>query len=165
MTKTTFKIANTSNNNTFCPFHTDYSAILDNIIATNIKKTNPYLNGNYDKKDDLISALIDDAKKGTLNFSSSYLNENDEFLKAANYLANYDKKNTFKIPFTLGKIYKLIDGTPICFYEDEIQIGYDLYSYSNFSDFTFLKKLSAPKKNIIINIFNAGNKNIKINII
>lgn len=166
MTTTTFKIGNTSNCNT-CPFHnTNYSTILDNIIASNIKKTNPYLNGNYEDKSDLISALLADAKKNTtLSFFGTDLDKNDEFLKAANFIANYGKKKTTTLPFIIGKIYKLIDGTPICFYDDEIQIGSDIYSYHNFSSIKFLKALDTPKKNIIINILSAGDKNIKINII
>ena len=165
MTTTTFKIDNTSKNT--CPFYSaNYSTILDNIIASNIKKTNPYLNGNYEDKNDLISALLADAKKNTtLSFFGTDLNKNNEFLKAANFIANYSKKKKTTLPFIYGKIYKLIDGTPICFYDDEIQIGYDLYSYADFDNIAFLKKLDAPKKNIIINIFNAGEKNIKINII
>lgn len=159
---TTFKI---NNSNTAYSFPTtDYSKALDNIIAANLKATNTYLNDSYGKKDDLISALLSDAKKENYSLFSSSLNKNDEFLKAANFLANYDKKSYTKIPFIIGKTYKLIDGTPICFYDDEIQIGYDIYSYDNFSNINFLKTLSEPKKKIIINIFNAGNKNITINI-
>lgn len=164
MTTTTFKIGTTSKNT--CPFfNTNYSKILDDIIATNIKETNPYLNGNYDDKSDIISSLLADAKKNSLNFFGADLNKNDKFLKAATFIANYGKKAHTEIPFIIGKTYKLIDGTPICFYDDEIQIGYDLYSYGDFSNIAFLKKLDEPKKNIIINIFNAGSKNIKINII
>lgn len=166
MTTKTIKINNTSNCTT-CPFHNaNYSTILDNIIAANIKANNKYLFDYKDKRDDLISALIADSKKNSLHFSSGIiLNENEKFLKAANFIANYGKTTYKKLPFIIGKIYKLIDGTPICFYDDEIQIGYDIYSYNDFSNITFLNTLSAPKKDIIINIFNAGNKNIKINII
>ena len=165
MSKTyTFKIANTSNNNTF--LGTNYSKILDNIIATNIKDTNPYLGKTYNKDYDEISAIIADSKKKhSFGLDCSLLGENDKFLKAANFIANYGKTTYKTLPFIYGKTYKLIDGTPICFYDDEIQIGMDLYSYDSFSNTAFLKTLSAPTKKIIINILNAGNKNITINII
>lgn len=167
MKTTTFKINNTSSNCINCPFHTtDYSKALDNIIAANIAKTNPYLfkTDSYTDHGDFIDNLIEDAKKITI--SDSYLNSDDEFAKAIKFINNYGKKSTtYAGPFIIGKIYKLANGTPICFYNDEIQIGYDIYSYSDFGNPLFLKKLSAPTKNIIINIFNAGNKNIKINII
>lgn len=161
---TTFKIG--TNNNTKYSFLTpNYSAILDNIIATNIKETNPYLNGSYKEDNELAAIIADSKKKHGLNLFGGCLNENDKFLKAANFIANYGKTTYTTLPFKYNKIYKLIDGTPICFYDDEIQIGMDLYSYDSFSNTAFLKTLSAPTKKIIINILNAGNKNITINII
>lgn len=161
---TTFKIG--TNNNTKYSFLTpNYSAILDNIIATNIKETNPYLNGSYKENNEIAAIIADSKKKHGLNLFGGYLNENDKFLKAANFIANYGKTTYKTLPFIYGKTYKLIDGTPICFYDDEIQIGMDLYSYDSFSNTAFLKTLSAPTKKIIINILNAGNKNITINII
>lgn len=164
MKLTTFKIDNTNKNNYSFPT-TDYSAILDNIIATNIAENNKYL-FNYGKSDgNLIDALIKDSKKkhGTTIFTSSILKGNDEFTKAANFLANYKKSKAPKnLPFIFGKTYKLTDGTPIAFYDDEIQIGMDLYSYDDFGSITFLKKLPTATKNIIINIYNAGNTTINI---
>ena len=62
-------------------------------------------------------------------------------------------------------MYTLTDGTPIVFYDDEIQIGFDSYKYSDFSDFSFLSGLSANTKKTIINIYTNGAKNIDINIL
>ena len=162
MTTTTFKIDNTSKNT--CPFYSaNYSTILDNIIASNIKATNKYLY-NYGTDDDFIGAMMKDSAKKHCNLCCGCLNKNDEFLKAANFLANY-KKSSKKLPFIFGKTYKLANGIPIIFYDDEIQIGLDLYSYSDFSNIGFLKTISEPTKKIIINILNAGNSDIKINIL
>ena len=161
---TTFKIG-TNNNTKYSFLTTDYSTILNNLIATNIKETNPYLNGSYKENNEIAAIIADSKKKHGLNLFGGCLGENDKFLKAANFIANYGKTTYTTLPFKYNKIYKLIDGTPICFYDDEIQIGMDLYSYSDFSNTTFLKTLSAPTKKIIINILNAGNKNITINII
>lgn len=164
MKHTTFKIDNTTSNNYSFP-NTNYSAILDDIIATNIAKNNTYLfNYAKDNNSDLISALIADSKKTSATiFFSDLLKGDDEFTKAANFLANYKKNKAPKgIPFILGKTYKLIDGTPIAFFDDEIQIGYDLYSYNDFGNITFLKKLPSKTKTIIINIYNASNITINI---
>lgn len=158
MKHTTFTIGNTTNNTTF--HSANFSKILDNIIAANIKANNTYLNST--EEDDLIDLLIKDSKKNNITIESNLLK--DDFIKAANFLANYNKKTAYKLPFILGKTYKLIDGTPIAFFDDEIQIGMDLYSYSDFKNIKFLNALPSTKKTIIINIFNAGNKNIIINI-
>lgn len=162
MTKTTFKITNNnSNNDTTFPI-TNYSTLLDNIIATNIAKTNKYLFD--DGSSDFYTLLLNDsAKKHTCNLCC-LTNNNDKFTKAANFIANYGKNKSIKLPISFGKIYKLLDGTPIAFYEDEIQIGMDLYSYSDFKDITFLNSLPKKTKNIIINIFNAKANSIEINI-
>lgn len=151
MTHTTFRINNNNNATTFnsdYSFHksSDYSKALDAIIAANIKASNPYLNG-YSCCNILKSEPI-----------------TDEFTSAANFLANYDKKKTKKIPFIIGKIYKLSNGTPIIFYDDEIQIGFDLFSYSSFGDKLFLKKMNPAAKKLIIKIFTSGSDNISINI-
>lgn len=112
-----------------------------------------------------------------LNKSNTYINNTDDILLDANsyasdldkailFLANYKKyKKIYKIPYTLNKMYTLSDGTPIIFYDDEIQIGFDTYSYSNFNSASFINSLTPKKKNIIINIFNTIGADIKINIL
>ena len=129
----------------------DYSKILDNIIATNIKKNNSYL---YDY-DTTIDHILDKAFGTRINFSSD-----NEFERASKYLANYRKcKNS--IPYKLNTIYK-INGKSIIFYDDEIQIGSDLYHYEDFGDKILLNKLATPIKKIIINIYTNCNTIINI---
>jgi hypothetical protein len=144
MTKTyKFKSAN---NNSF-PFYksNDYSKTIDDIILSDIIKKNSY--------------LIDyDYKPSTTYYAT--LKDSDEFTKAANFLANY-KKNKIK-KFIYGKLYKLSDGTPIVFYEDEIQIGFDFYKYSDFNDSFFIDSLTPSKKKTIITIY--GDADITINL-
>ena len=60
-------------------------------------------------------------------------------------------------------MYTLSDGTPIVFYDDEIQIGFNVYKYTDFTDLSFLDTISADTKKIIINIY--GNANVKINLL
>lgn len=161
MKTTTFYFNNNNNHSTFQTNNTNYSALLDSIIATNIKDTNPYLSNFTDTKSkDFIDGIIAASKPSCIGCTFN----TDEFTKAANFLKNYSPKKYKKLPFILGKTYKLIDGTPIIFYSDEIQIGLDLYSYSDFGNTLFLKKLTPAKKNLIISIYNAGGADININI-
>ena len=142
----TYKFTTKKNNNTtFIPFNTisyepNYSEIIDNIILADIKKKNSY--------------LFTSDSTTYIPLSSSYLKADDKFIKAANFLANYKKnKKIYKtIPYELGKMYTLSDGTPIVFYDDEIQIGFDTFKYSDFSDLSFLNGISDDTKKAIINI-------------
>ena len=133
---------------------TDYSEILNNIIFDTVIKNNPYLmeTEKKTKEDNLIDAMFD--KIGSsYTFKCKSLKDDDKFIKACDFLANYGKdKNSFKIPYKLNTIYRLTDGTPIIFYDNEIQIGTDLYSYSSFGDTDFISALTPEKKKIIIDI-------------
>ena len=160
----TFKFTSKKNNtiNTI-PFSTisyepNYSEIIDNIILSDIKKKNSYL-FNYDTPTSTTYTYIP--------LTSSTLKADDKFIKAANFLANYKKnKKIYKtIPYVLGKMYTLSDGTPIVFYDDEIQIGFDTYKYSDFSNLSFLNGITDNTKKIIINIYTTGAANININLL
>ena len=144
---------------------TDYSSILDNIITADIIKKNSYLfDYNKKKNDDLIDALI--GNDDPIILTGSTLKASDDFTKAATFLANYKKyKKTYNIPYIIGKMYTLYDGTPIIFYDDEIQIGFDTFKYSKFNDLSFLSSLTAPTKKTIINIYAFGTGNININLL
>ena len=157
MKKTIYTFNNNTNNTSFP--NTNYSKILDDLIATDLIKKNGYLK-NYTTAgtidDDFIDCMMkDSAKKHSGIFIDSIaLKDDNKFIKAANFLANYKKKADIASKFIFGKTYKLTDGTPIIFYDDEIQIGFDLYTYDDFKDIIFLKKLPTTAKNIIINIYN-----------
>lgn len=141
-----------TNNNTFSfPESTNYSKILDDFIANNIKENNKYLTDAIIKHD--LGINTDNIVTG-----SSLLKSNNKFAKAANFLANYAKFNKQSIPFKFGKVYKLANGTPIIFYDDEIQIGFDLYSYADFANFNFINLLSENTKKTIIEIYANGCK-------
>ena len=157
MKKTIYTFNNNTNNASFP--NTNYSKILDDLIAADLIKKNSYLK-NYTTAgtidDDFIDCMMkDSAKKHSGIFIDSIaLKDDNKFIKAANFLANYKKKADIASKFIFGKTYKLTDGTPIIFYDDEIQIGFDLYTYDDFKDIIFLKKLPTTAKNIIINIYN-----------
>lgn len=149
MKKYTFNTnSSKSNNSIFTPSEPDYSKILDDLILTDIKEKNSYL-FDYNTDDNYYGAdiIIGGTKKAY------------DFTKAATYLANILNKKKIII----GKTYKLIDGTPIIFYDDEIQIGFDIFKYSDFYDYNFLNAIKPKTKKIIIDIYLNSNK-IDINI-
>lgn len=132
-------IKNTNNGNI-------YSQILDNIILSTVKKNNSYLFNTKKENDDLIDAMFDE-------LDHTYIYKRDSlFANACKILANYGKKKSIMKDIKLGKIYRLENGLPIIFYNDEIQIGTDIYSYSDFSDYNFISSLSPEIKKTIISI-------------
>lgn len=146
-----------SNNNNFGTFHTsskpNYSKIIDDIILADIIKKNDYLFGKkaFDADDILLNAKT---------------TKESELTSAIKFLAGYKKnKPLFKNTYILNKTYTLTDGTPIVFYDDEIQIGFDIYKYSDFTDTFFLSNLTPKKKKIIIDIYANAGTDIDINII
>ena len=144
------------NNKSFNTFHTsskpNYSKIIDDIIFADIINKNSYLFGKTNADADDILLTAKPTKESKLD-------------SAIKFLSNYKKyKTSFKCPFALNKTYTLTDGTPIVFYDDEIQIGFDIYKYSDFSDTFFLSNLTPKKKQIIIDIYTTGGIDININL-
>ena len=132
-------IKNTNNGNI-------YSQILDDIILSTVKKNNSYLFNTKKNDDDLIDAMFNE-------LDHTYIYKRDSlFAEACKILANYGKKKSIMKGIKLGKIYRLENGLPIIFYNDEIQIGTDIYSYSDFNDYDFISSLSPEVKKTIINI-------------
>ena len=125
---------------------TNYSKILDDIIYDNVIKKNSYLFTGMKK-----SRYIGDVDPG--------------FLKAAEFLANYKEPKNKLYDFIIGRTYYLSDNTPIIFYDDEIQIGFDVFKYSDFTSTDFISAIAPKMKNTIIDIYtNARNLTININL-
>lgn len=144
---TTFDIK-FNNNTTNTNNGNNYSKMLDDIILDSVMKNNSYLyNYKKQKEADLIDAMFDSIDNTYIHKS---LKSDDLFTKACKILANYGKKKSKGI--VLGKVYRLTDGTPIIFYNDEIQIGTDLYDYADFDDINFISALEPEKKKTIIEI-------------
>lgn len=154
---TTYTFGKNNNNKFFHSFNKpNYSKVIDNIITADIISKNTYLFDNTDM--DYIDDLLINAKT-TNKFES-------DFDKAVKFLANYKKrKKNYIFPFKLNTMYTLSDGTPIIFFDDEIQIGSDFYSYTKFGNLSFINSLTPSKKKIIIDIYTFGNTNININIL
>ena len=143
---TTYDIKFTDNNIKNANNGNIYSQILDDIILSTVKKNNSYLFNTKKKDDDLIDAMFKE-------LDHTYIYKRDSlFAEACKILANYGKKKSIMKDIKLGKIYRLENGLPIIFYNDEIQIGTDIYSYSDFNDYDFISSLSPEVKKTIINI-------------
>ena len=166
MKKYTFNIKDNKSNTT--TFRTNNRKSLNDIIATDIIKKNPSLFGHIgsynnislnngylvdsDYTDDLYRSCVSDhntEKRTTIIFNRSGLKDN-AFINAANFLANYKSHKTHK--YALNKLYYTIDNIPVVFYEDEVQIGYNIYKYDQFDDIDFLNGLTTETKKIIIKI-------------
>lgn len=126
---------------------TNYSKIIDDIICADVIKKNQYL-----------------FTKPTV--CNSYTEDiTSDFLKAANFLANYKEPKNKLYDFIIGRTYYLSDNTPIIFYDDEIQIGFDVFKYSDFTSTDFISAIAPKMKNTIIDIYtNARNLTININL-
>lgn len=140
----TIKINNNNNNYSNGSFFTNASKNLDNLILSNLRKMNPYLN-----TDSTLDAMLDEA--GFIYRDNGYLlkgNFDSEFAKAAKFLADYTPK----------KKCIIFDNTPIGFFEDEIQIGYDLIPLSNLRDTRYYTTFTPEIKKTIINIYISINR-------
>lgn len=146
----TIKI-NKNNNNSFNFRNTNNpSKNLDDLILSNMIKMNPYLG--YKKNDDTLDAMFAEARGINdriiiPNRDNSYLLKGDfdsEFTKAAKFLSTYTPKK---------KSYILFDNTPIAFFEDEIQIGYDLIPLYKLGAEKYYNLFTPEFKNTIINIY------------
>lgn len=160
MTHTIF--LNSTKNNTFCPIYTkktDYSEILDSLISSNIKKTNPYLSTDNDT---LIDGMILDAKISNAIKFSKALKDSDIFAKATEFIYGFIKPKT-KLPYILGHKY-YINGSTIIFHDDSIEIDGTEYYYDDFNNNNILKNLTKKNKKIIIDIYLKGFSKIGINI-
>lgn len=155
----TFNLNNTNKNT----FHSaNYSKILDDLIHADIMEKNYYLNNDYNKSTgDIYFDNMIGINSGDIKISNNGLKDADAFTKAANFLANYGNNN-YKFPYEYGKTYTLNDGTPIIFFDDSIQIGFDLYYFKDFKKINFLNSITPKIKKNIISIYTNG---LKISII
>lgn len=145
---------NSNNNNSFLGF-ADYSKMLDAIITSNVKAKNPYLFGediswdgfDYTEKKPLKINITLKKNKSCNGCPLKGICNNytiDTFTDAVKFLANYNKDDYD---------FKLNDGTPVKFFGNTVQIGYDLY-YIKDNDYTsFYELLDEPKKKSIIDIY------------
>lgn len=123
------------------------SKILDDFILSGISKTRTsgIIDPDYDetiiiprKKNININININ-KKKPTLDYTRY-----SDFLKAMNFFSNYNNEDTYD--------FLLDDGTPVKFFDDEIQIGYDLIPRTRMTE-SFFKTLPSKTKKDIINIY------------
>ena len=159
----TFSLGNTNiKNNSFRNNGTNYSKILDDLIHADIMEKNYYLhNGNYKTTGDKYLDKMIGLNENKIIIGNG-LKDADAFAKASKFLANYGKNSKTTIPYEYGKVYELADGTPIIFFDDSIQIGFDLYYFKDFGDKYYLNTIKPSLKETIISIYTNG---LKISII
>jgi len=141
-----------SNKNTGINFrNANASKSLDDLILSNLKKMNPYLN--TINNNSTLDAMFADAGFDTddhiiisnRNYSSLLKDNFDtEFIKAAKFLRNYTPKK---------KTFRTISNDDIYFFEDEIQIGNTLIPLYKLGDIRYYDEFTPKTKNIIINLF------------
>lgn len=161
ITTYTFSKDNNSKNNIFSfqksSNKPNYSKIIDNIILGDVINKNSFL---------FKHATPSIKKNEDANIFLANLGYTPSYYDAVNFLANYKSYNKkYTLPYKLNKMYTLSDGTPIIFYDDEIQIGFDSYKYSDFADISFINGITSNTKKIIINIFATAGSSIDINIL
>lgn len=156
MKKYTFTLNNNPSTYT-CPFYksTDYSKVLDDLIAADIKKNNPWLyNDNYTPtkkikiKINTTPTISEDLEK-TFIFGKKY----NDYSKACKFLSNFSKFS----PFKKNKTYKLSSGDYIEITDDYIHINDEMFFF-NLMDDTFFYNLDDKMKDIICVIYTDGAK-------
>lgn len=167
MTKYTFSLKNNNNftSNNTCPFYnkckksTDYSKVLDDLIAADIKDKNPWLYGN-----DTITT------SGNLKIKlNGFDNYDDDSLETAFIFGGENKKFTlsdafgflknlaFECPFKKNITYKLTSGDYIEITDDYIHINDQIFFF-NLMDEYFFANLGKKMKKTIATIYTDGLK-------
>ena len=155
ITKYTFSLKNNNKNintNTFYSKYPNYSKILDDLIASDIKAKNTWLNTS-NTSDNIIKIKINDSEPTDLISAivkESSMNNVYEFFKGY----KFSKKS----PFIKDKIYYLADGTPFYLTDDYITIGFKTYYFYEFGMPTFIGSLSEDFKKTIATIYVDGLK-------
>jgi len=162
MTKYTFNPKN--NPSTFyCPFYksTNYSKVLDDLIASDIAEKNPWLYGynntatNTCSECPMNTKIKIKIKDNSDNLENAFIfgNNNDNFTKAYNFLTNL----AFKCPFEKNKVMKLSNGDYIMITDDYIHINDQIF-YFNLMDDSFFYNLGDSMKKTIATIYTDGLK-------
>jgi hypothetical protein len=167
MTKYTFDLKNNNNFTTnTCPFYNkckksiDYSKVLDDLIAADIKEKNPWLYG---------TNTITTDSNNTIKIKLTGINTiNDDlenaFLFGDKYKTYYTFDDAYKFftnlaygPFEKNKEYKLSNGDIIEITDDYIHINEKMYFF-NLMDNNFFYNLSKKLKKTIATIYVDGLK-------
>ena len=163
MTKYTFNPKNNPST-IYCPFYksTDYSKVLDDLIAADIAEKNPWLYGYKKNNSTIIDSTPDVKIKIKINDNSSYDELENAFIfggksysfnKAYNFLTNL----AFKCPFEKNKTLKLSNGDYIMITDDYIHINDQIFYY-NLMDSIFFSNLGESMKKTIATIYIDGLK-------
>ena len=154
MTYTIDITTRTKKNNPSNFIKSNASAFIDSLVLSNLKRTAPYLFGKsiaddkledgkayiFTKKAKKNNKTIDITISG-LKAKNAYTPDYDTFEKAVNYLLHKNGGDTYD--------FKLDDGTPVKLFDDELQIGYELFPLNEGTMFLYNTLSESSKKNII----------------
>ena len=135
-------------------FINNASAYIDSLVLSNLKHTAPYLFGKsiaddkledgktytFTKKAKKNNKTIDITISG-LKAKNAYAPDYDTFEKAVSYLHHKNGGDTYD--------FKLDDGTPVKLFDDELQIGYELFPLTEGTMYLYKALSESSKKNII----------------
>lgn len=156
MKKYTFNLNNNPSTYT-CPFYksTDYSKVLDDLIAADVKKNNPWLYTDEKSDTPKINIKINGTPTVNNDLETAFIfgKKNDDYNKACKFLRNF---STYS-PFKKNKTYKLSNGDYIEVTDDYIHINDQMYFF-NLMDDTFFYNLNDNLKKTICTIYVDGVK-------
>lgn len=162
ITKYTFYPKNNSST-MYCPFYksTDYSKVLDDLIAADIAEKNPWLNGYNSSSTSCescplktkIKIKIKDNSYNDLDNAFIFGNKGAEFDKACRFLSGL----SYKGPFKKDVKYKLSNGDIIVVSDDYIHINDQIFYYDLMDNY-FFNSLSDNMKKTIATIYVDGLK-------
>ena len=169
MTKYTFSLKNNNNNTFNCPFYNkcnksvDYSKVLDDLIAADIKEKNPWLYGNT------TNYTYTTDGNNTIKIKLNGFNKPSDDLETAflfgdKYKTTYTFDDAYKFftnlaygPFKKNTEYKLSNGDIIEITDDYIHINEKMYFFNLMDDY-FFTNLSKKMKKTIATIYVDGLK-------
>lgn len=127
--------------------YSNASKALDALILSNIKSSIPYLAGKANDSETFIIKPKKAKKRYDIDITISKKNTKKD-ITFADFIKAFAKMAAEKDTYD----FKLEDGTPIKFFGDEIQIGYDLYDLTDGYKEIF-NLTSDKKKKTIIDIY------------
>ena len=159
MTKYTFSPKNNPSTS-YCPFYesTDYSKVLDDLIAADIAEKNSWLGSTYTSKNNpKAKIIIGNKTNNLLGEIHSILNKKDEYDEAIKFLDSYNFCNLTSM-YKPKTLYYLADGTKFMILEDGILINSKMFFFDDLNDNIFLYGLNKKMKKTIAIIYTDGLK-------
>ena len=165
MTKYTFSINNSkNNNNSTCPFYNKcnsseyYSEMLTDLINADIAEKNGWLNAGKKTIGCPFATTSKTININTGNLLSdihTILDKKEAMEDAYKYFANF---NFATCPYKMNKLYKIGDTIKFMILIDGILINDKMFFFDDFDDIDFINALTPKTKKTIATIYTNGLK-------